>query len=273
MGWGARQDLQGPERRLAHPWKGTPASDTGSNVAFYRAAHDGRPSLYNRGSMRPFDFSDPMPLLRRCRTFVAAALIALACVVPARGDPVAPVLVVVGDSISAAYGLPPGAGWVDLLSARLAAEHYRYQVVNASITGDTTAGGRTRLPALLARHHPAIVIIELGGNDGLRGGSIESTRDNLATMAADVKRSGAKALLVGMRLPPNYGTKYVRDFDGLFAEVAKAQRIPLVPFFFDGFGERNEMFQPDRVHPTVAAQPMLLDNVWPVLRPLLGPAR
>jgi acyl-CoA thioesterase-1 len=252
---------------------GTPAADTGSNVSFYRDAHDERPSLYNRGSMRRSCFSDPMPLPRTCRAFVAALLIARAGVLPARGDPVAPVLLVVGDSISAAYGLPPGTGWVELLSARIAAERYRYSVVNASITGDTTAGGRARLPALIARHHPAIVVIELGGNDGLRGGNIDSTRDNLTAMVADVKRSGAKALIVGMRLPPNYGTKYVRDFDGLFADVAKAQRTPLVPFLFEGFAERNEMFQPDRVHPTVAAQPMLLDNVWPVLRPLLAPPR
>ena len=178
-----------------------------------------------------------------------------------------------GDSISAAYGLPPGAGWVDLLAARLAGERYAYRVVNASITGDTTAGGRARLPALLAQHKPAIVVIELGGNDGLRGGNLASTRDNLAAMVAAVERAGAKALIVGMKLPPNYGAAYVREFDALFVDVAKAHKAPLVPFFFEGFGERNEMFQPDRVHPTAPAQPLLLDNVWPVLRPMLGPPR
>ncbi len=204
--------------------------------------------------------------------FCAVAL-ALPAIRPAGAAPVAPVLLIVGDSISAAYGLPPGAGWVDLLAARLAAQQYPYRVVNASISGDTTAGGRARLPALLAQHKPAIVAIELGGNDGLRGGNLSSTRDNLATMVTAVQRAGAKALIVGMKLPPNYGAAYVREFDALFVDVAKAHKVPLVPFFFEGFGERNEMFQPDRVHPTASAQPLLLDNVWPVLRPLLGPPR
>jgi acyl-CoA thioesterase-1 len=204
---------------------------------------------------------------------ITAAVFALAAAPPARADPAAPVLLVVGDSISAAYGLPAGAGWVDLLAARLAAQRYPHRVVNASITGDTTAGGRARLPALLARHKPSIVVIELGGNDGLRGGELAATRDNLAAMVAAVKRAGAQALLVGMKVPPNYGPAYVREFDALFAGVAKAHKVPLVPFFFEGFGEKNEMFQPDRIHPAAAAQPLLLDNVWPALRPLLGKPR
>jgi acyl-CoA thioesterase-1 len=203
----------------------------------------------------------------------SAAALAFAGAQPARADPVAPALLVVGDSISASYGLTPGTGWVDLLAARLVAQRYPYRVVNASITGDTMAGGRARLPALLAQHKPAIVVIELGGNDGLRGGNLASTRDNLATMVAAVQRAGAKALIVGMRLPPNYGAAYVREFDALFVDVAKAHKAPLVPFFFEGFGERNEMFQPDRVHPTALAQSLLLDNLWPMLRPLLVPPR
>jgi acyl-CoA thioesterase-1 len=214
-----------------------------------------------------------MTAVRFARTVAAFALVVLAPLAPARADALAPVVLIVGDSISAAYGLPPGAGWVDLLSARLASERYPHRVVNASITGDTTAGGRARLPALLARHQPAIVLLELGGNDGLRGGNVASTRENLMTMVAAVQHAGAKALIVGMKLPPNYGVRYVREFDGLFADVAKAYKVPLVPFFFEGFGERNEMFQPDRVHPTAAAQPLLLDNVWPQLRPLLGKPR
>ena len=204
---------------------------------------------------------------------VCAAALALAAMQPARADPAASALLVVGDSISAAYGLTPGAGWVDLLAARLAAQRYPYRVVNASITGDTTAGGRARLPALLAQHRPSVVVIELGGNDGLRGGNLASTRNNLAAMVAAVQRAGAKALIVGMKLPPNYGAAYVREFEALFVDVARAHKAPLVPFFFEGFGERDEMFQPDRVHPTAVAQPLLLDNVWPVLRPLLGPPR
>jgi acyl-CoA thioesterase-1 len=214
-----------------------------------------------------------MTSLRVARAIAAIALVLLAPPAPSRADALAPVVLIVGDSISAGYGLASGIGWVDLLSARLASERYPHRIVNASITGDTTAGGRTRLPALLARHQPAIVVVELGGNDGLRGGNVATTRDNLMTMIAAIQHSGAKALVIGMRLPPNYGARYVREFEGLFADVAKAYKVPLVPFFFEGFGERNEMFQPDRVHPTAAAQPLLLDNVWPKLQPLLGKPR
>jgi acyl-CoA thioesterase-1 len=212
---------------------------------------------------------------RRCLLLglATATALALAAAPPARADSAAPVLLVVGDSISAAYGLTAGAGWVDLLAARLAAQRYPHRVVNASITGDTTAGGRARLPALLARHKPAIVVLELGGNDGLRGGNLASTRDNLTAMVVAVQRAGAKALIVGMKLPPNYGPAYVREFDALFAGVANAHRLPLVPFLFEGFGEKDELFQPDRIHPAAAAQPLLLDNVWPALRPLLGKPR
>jgi acyl-CoA thioesterase-1 len=181
----------------------------------------------------------------------------------------APVLLVVGDSISAGYGLPSGTGWVALLEKRLAAEHLSYRVVNASISGDTTAGGRERLPALLQRLHPAVTVIELGGNDGLRGGDLDAMRDNLDAMAAAAQKSGSRVLLVGVRLPPNYGPAYVRRFAATFSEVAKARKVALVPFLFEGFGEDNAMFQPDRIHPVAAAQPRLLDNVWPALEPLL----
>ncbi len=217
----------------------------------------------------------PSPSSSR-RLFVARLAASALALFAARGagaEARGSTLLVVGDSISAAYGLPPGSGWVDLLAARLTAQRFAYRVVNASISGDTTAGGRARLPALLATHKPAIVIVELGGNDGLRGGNLASTRDNLAAMIGAVQSAGAKALLVGMRVPPNYGGAYVREFDAVFASVAKARRVPLVPFFFEGFGERNELFQPDRIHPTAAAQPLLLDNVWPALLPLLEPRR
>ena len=213
------------------------------------------------------------PLRRVFVSRLAAIAFALACAPFARAGEAPATLLVVGDSISAAYGLAPGTGWVDLLSTRVAAQKFPYRVVNASITGDTTAGGRARLPGLLATHKPGIVIIELGGNDGLRGGSLTSTRDNLAAMVTAVQNAKARPLLVGMRLPPNYGAAYVREFDALYTSVARAAKVPLVPFFFEGFGERNELFQADRIHPTAAAQPLLLDNVWPVLLPLLGPAR
>lgn len=218
--------------------------------------------------------SDPPMFHRRAfLSLVAAAVFAMAATLPTRADPGAPVLLVVGDSISSAYGLAPGAGWVNLLARRLEDDRYPHRVVNASISGDTTAGGRARLPALLAQHRPAVVVVELGGNDGLRGGSLKSTRDNLDAMVVAVQHSGAKALVVGMKLPPNYGAAYTGEFEALFAGVAKARKAPLVPQLFAGFGEQNDLFQPDRIHPTAAAQPKILDNVWPALLPLLGKPR
>jgi len=181
----------------------------------------------------------------------------------------APVLLVVGDSISAGYGLSGGQVWVDLLAAKAKADGYPHKVVNASISGDTTAGGRARLPALLKQHKPAIVVIELGGNDALRGGRLATTRENLDAMVAAAQEAGAKVLLVGMQLPPNYGPAYVREFSEMFAGVAKARKVPLVPYFFAGFGDDLAFFQPDRIHPTADAQPRLLANVWPALQPLL----
>jgi acyl-CoA thioesterase-1 len=211
----------------------------------------------------------------KCWTvLLSAALVIWATLIPtSAAEPSKRVLLLVGDSISAAYGLPAGSGWSDLLAARLAKQGFAYQVVNASISGDTTAGGRARLPALMARYKPAIVVIELGGNDGLRGGNLSATRENLTAMVSEVERGGAKAVLIGMRLPPNYGPSYVREFDANYARVAAENKAALVPFFFEGFADRNDLFQADRIHPTVEAQPMLLDNVWPVLMPLLGKPR
>jgi acyl-CoA thioesterase-1 len=180
-----------------------------------------------------------------------------------------PVILVVGDSISAGYGLPNGEGWVHLLEARLAQQGYRYRVVNASISGDTTAGGRARLPALLARDKPAIVLIELGANDALRGGDLGATRANLDAMIRAAQSAGAKVVLAGMQLPPNYGSAYVQRFSALYAELAHARHVALVPFLFAGFAEDLAAFQPDRIHPTAMVQPRILDNVWPVLAPLL----
>ena len=208
------------------------------------------------------------PCRRRALAALAAAwALALAPLPAAAAD--APVVLVLGDSISAAYGLPSGSGWTDLLQRRLDQRKLAWRVVNASISGDTTAGGRSRLPALLTRHRPAIVVIELGGNDGLRGGSIASTRDNLVAMTTAVKATGARPMIVGMKLPPNYGPSYTRQFEAVFAEVARAQGAPLVPFFFEGFADDAAAFQPDRIHPTEAAQQKLLDNVWPTLERML----
>jgi acyl-CoA thioesterase I len=182
----------------------------------------------------------------------------------------ASVILIVGDSLSAGYGLPADTGWTTLLQRRLAAERYPYTVINASISGDTTAGGRARLAALLAQHRPSVTVIELGGNDGLRGGSVDAMRQNLDAMAVAAQKQGSRVLLVGMRMPPNYGPAYVQRFDASFADVASARKIALVPFLFEGFADNENMFQPDRFHPTQAAQPQLLDNVWRALKPLLG---
>ena len=184
----------------------------------------------------------------------------------------APVILVVGDSLSAEYGLKAGAGWVALLQARLAEQKKPYRVVNASISGDTTAGGRSRLPAALRTHKPAIVIIELGGNDALRGLPLSSTRDNLLAMARAAQEAGAKVVVAGMQVPPNYGAAYGREFEGLFADVAKQAKAGLVPFLLKGVADRADAmdwFQPDRIHPLAKAHPQMLDNVWPTLKALL----
>ena len=213
-------------------------------------------------------FSSSFRWARRAAVLVTAALL---CSV-ALAQPASPVILIVGDSISAAYGLAPGTGWATLLQNRLGAEHFPHRVVNASISGDTTAGGRARLAALLAQHRPAVTVIELGGNDGLRGGSLDAMRENLDAMVVAAQKAGSHVLILGMRVPPNYGPAYVQRFAGIFGEVAKAHNAAVVPFMFEGFGEDNAMFQPDGVHPVAAAQGKLLDNAWPALKPLLGAA-
>jgi acyl-CoA thioesterase-1 len=180
-----------------------------------------------------------------------------------------PAILVWGDSLSAGYGLPQGTGWVDLLQRKLAAEKRNYRVVNASISGETTLGGRNRLDAALREHRPRAVIIALGANDGLRGQSIDSMAENLSAMTRSARAAGARVLLVGMRIPPNYGPQYTQKFHAAFADVAKAQKVPLVPFLLEGFAERRELFQDDGIHPNQAAQPLMLETVWRKLEPLL----
>ena len=182
-------------------------------------------------------------------------------------------ILVFGDSLSAEYGLPRGTGWVQLLSGRLAKEAGQYSVVNASISGETTSGGRTRLPQLLQRHRPSIVVLQLGANDGLRGLSLASMRDNLAAMIEASREAGARVLLVGMRIPPNYGRGYAERFAGVYAQLASDQKVALVPFLLDGFADDLEFFQADRIHPNERAQPRMLDTVWPQLAPLLRSGR
>ena len=204
--------------------------------------------------------------------FLLAALLAVASAAGAQTAPaLAPVLLVVGDSISAGYGLAPGEVWVSQLQDRLRAEKLPHRVVNASISGDTMAGGRARLPALLKEHRPQVVVIELGGNDALRGQPLDATRANLDAMVAAAQAAMAKVLIVGMRIPPNYGPRYSRDFDALFADIAKARKAAFVPYLFEGFGEDMALFQPDRIHPTAQAQSKMLATVWPELSRLLGP--
>ena len=213
--------------------------------------------------------SRPSSRLRRRFLVSATAAWLLHAVAPVRAAD-APVLLVVGDSISAGFGLGNGEGWVTLLADRIAKQGLAHRVVNASISGDTTAGGRARLPQLLKQHKPAVVVIELGGNDALRGGDLTATRANLDAMVQASQAAGARVLLVGMQLPPNYGSAYVRAFGALFADVGKARNVPVVPFVFEGFADDLAQFQPDRIHPTAAAQPRILANVWPALAPLLG---
>ena len=178
-------------------------------------------------------------------------------------------ILVYGDSLSAAYGLTQDQGWVNLLARRLHAERPDYKVANASISGETTHGGRNRIEGALKAHRPAIVIVELGANDGLRGSSIDSTRANLESIIDASRRAGARVLLVGMRLPPNYGAAYTEKFQQLYAEIAKKKKVRLVPFLFEGFGEDPKYFLPDGIHPAALAQPVMLDTVWKELQPLL----
>lgn len=178
-------------------------------------------------------------------------------------------ILVFGDSLSAGYGIASEHSWPSLLGERLRQEKFPFTVVNASISGETTAGGRSRLPAALKLHQPRIVILALGANDGLRGLPLAQTRENLRAMVRAAQEAGARVLLVGMRLPPNYGPAYTRDFHALFATIAREEKTALLPFLLEPIALDDSAFQPDRLHPTAAAQPRILDHVWPALRPLL----
>lgn len=178
-------------------------------------------------------------------------------------------ILVYGDSLSANYGIPIEAGWVSLLTQRINNQYTGYQIINTSISGETTLGGRNRIDQVLSTHKPNIIIVELGANDGLRGTSIQSIYDNLATIIQKSQRNNARVLLVGMRLPPNYGATYTAKFQDTFTKLAKDYQIPLVPFLFEGFGERPDFFLPDRLHPNEMAQPKIVETIWPALEPLL----
>ena len=192
------------------------------------------------------------------------------CLTAVPADAAAPVILVFGDSISAGYGLPRvEQGWVALLQARLKDQGYGYQVVNASVSGETTEGGLARLPRALNLHHPAIVVLELGGNDGLRALPAAQMRDNLSRMTELAQAAGAKVALLGMRMPPNYGPQYAAQFAQAYSDVARDKKLPFVPFVLVGIALSPGLMQADGIHPNEAGQPQLLDNVWPVLEPLL----
>lgn len=181
----------------------------------------------------------------------------------------APTILVLGDSVSAGYGLESQQGWVSLLQSKLTAQGYGYRVINASVSGETTTGGAARLPRALELHRPKIVIIELGGNDGLRGLPLSTSRNNLQRMIELSRDSGAKVLLLGMKIPPNYGPRYAEGFEKVFRELASRYQLAFEPFFLEKIALEPEMMQADGLHPTAKAQPIMLDTVWPALTPLL----
>ena len=210
-------------------------------------------------------------LAKPLTALLLGSLLALPALAQANAAGVGTILVV-GDSLSAEYGLKRGTGWVPLLEKQLAGDKKSARVVNASISGDTTSGGRSRLSALLAQHKPAIVVIELGGNDALRGLPLDMTEKNLTAMTQAAKKAGAKVLLLGMQVPPNYGGNYGATFTGLFTKVAKAEKVALVPFFLKGVADVEDVasqFQADRIHPNEQAQARMLGNVWPELKKLI----
>ena len=219
--------------------------------------------------MDPHSFETAPASIRRRAALRAgaASLIALASLPDAQaaGTPI----LVLGDSLSAEYGLRRGTGWVALLEQRLRERGDTRAIINASISGETTAGGRTRIGALLARHRPGVLIVELGGNDALRGLDLAATEANLQSILRAARDAGARTLLLGMRMPPNYGQAYGERFTTLFPRLARSERSALVPFFLEGVGDRMELFQADRIHPNERAQATLLDNVWPELKRLL----
>ena len=189
--------------------------------------------------------------------------------VPAGAFAAAGTILVYGDSLSAAYGIAQDRGWVSLLEARLKREKPDYSVANASISGETTSGGLSRFAKVLERTRPGITLIELGANDGLRGLPVAQMKSNLAAMITAATAANSRVVLVAIRLPPNYGAAYNREFDAAFTDLAKEHKTGLVPFLFEGFADKREFYQPDNIHPTAAAQPMLLENVWKALKPML----
>jgi acyl-CoA thioesterase-1 len=208
-------------------------------------------------------------MLVRLKKYTVGALAAFALAAAGNAYSAPKTVLVVGDSLSAEYGLTRGSGWVALLEQRLKAQKVDARIVNASISGDTTSGGRTRLPALLQQHKPNLVVLELGANDGLRGLPVNAAEDNLRTMISLAQKNHAKVLLVGMRMPPNYGRAYTERFSGMYKELAGELKVPLVPFMLEGVAQEPANFQADRLHPLATAHPTILNNIWPQFAPLI----
>ena len=206
-----------------------------------------------------------------CLTVIASALISAPVFAQKTVAPPASDILILGDSLSAEYGLARGTGWVALLEKKLQGDQSPWKIVNASISGETTAGGQTRLVQLLKAHQPKVVVIELGANDALRGLQLKATEINLQAMIQASKDIGAKVLVLGMRIPPNYGQEYTTQFFNLFGKLAQSENVEYVPFFLDGVATKMDLFQADRIHPNEKAQPVLLGNVLPKLLPLLRP--
>jgi len=204
-----------------------------------------------------------MKLAKKLSVHVAAAWLMVAAAASAHSAP--KTVLVLGDSLSAEYGLARGTGWVALAEKKVKDQKLDAEIVNASVSGETTSGGRSRLPALLTKHKPALVVIELGANDGLRGLPVAAAQANLKAMADTAGKSGAKVMLVGMRIPPNYGRDESDKFYAMYGTLSRELKAPLVPFMLDGVAEKTEMFQPDRLHPLAEAHPTILNNIWPVL--------
>ncbi len=202
---------------------------------------------------------------------IAVVLTALLSAHSAKANPNAPVILVFGDSLSAEYGIARGSGWVTLLSDRLRREGFPHRVVNASISGETTAGGLSRLGTTLKKQQPQFFLLALGANDGLRGLPVAQTRKNIESMLTLAANAGAQSMVIGIRMPPNYGPEYTRAFDRLFEDIALRRSLPVVPFLLEGIAENPSYFQADAIHPNEKAQPRILNNVWPTLSKLLQP--
>jgi acyl-CoA thioesterase-1 len=208
-------------------------------------------------------------MLAHLRKWTIGALAAFALAASGSAYSAPKTVLVVGDSLSAEYGLARGSGWVALLEQKLKLEKLDARIVNASISGDTTSGGRSRLPALLAQHKPSVVVLELGANDGLRGLPVPSAEENLRAMVSLAKQNQAKVLLVGIRMPPNYGRAYTERFTGMYKELSADMKVPLVPYMLQGVDMLPTNFQADRLHPLATAHPVILNNIWPQLAPLI----